>query len=290
MEEFFEKGTLPQEDLRARPAPGGAARASSSRCCPPRRCATSACTRCWTRSSTCCPRPPTAARSTGTDPAHKTEITRKPAPDAPALRLRVQDRSPTRTPAASALFRVYSGHAQVRHARCTTPPATCPSAWARLELLQGKTQTPVPEIQAGDIGAVAKLKETQTGDTLCDKAHPIVYPPRRLPRAGHHLRHRAQDARRRGQDLRRAAPPDGGGPGPEALARRADPRDAALGHGPAPHRGGGRRGCASATRSRSTSRSRRSPTGRRSRARPRATAATRSRPAATASSATARSA
>jgi elongation factor G len=31
-----------------------------------------------------------------------------------------------------------------------------------LELLQGKTQTPVPEVQAGDLGAVAKLKETQT--------------------------------------------------------------------------------------------------------------------------------
>ena len=34
----------------------------------------------------------------------------------------------------------------------------------------------MPEIQAGDIGAVAKLKDTQTGDTLADKAHPIVYP------------------------------------------------------------------------------------------------------------------
>ena len=33
------------------------------------------------------------------------------------------------------------------------------------------------ELQAGDIGAVAKLKETQTGDTLSDKAHAIVYPP-----------------------------------------------------------------------------------------------------------------
>jgi elongation factor G len=62
-----------------------------------------------------------------------------------------------------------------------------------LELLQGKTQTPVPEVQAGDLGAVAKLKETQTGDTLADKAHPIVYPPSRS-RAADHLRHRAEDA------------------------------------------------------------------------------------------------
>ena len=30
--------------------------------------------------------------------------------------------------------------------------------------------------QTGDIVAVVKLKETQTGDTLCDKSAPIVYP------------------------------------------------------------------------------------------------------------------
>jgi elongation factor G len=38
-----------------------------------------------------------------------------------------------------------------------------------LLLLQGKTQTSVPEMRAGDIGAVAKLKETLTGDLLGDK-------------------------------------------------------------------------------------------------------------------------
>jgi elongation factor G len=38
-----------------------------------------------------------------------------------------------------------------------------------LVLLQGKTQTAVPEIKAGDIGAVAKLKESQTNDLLADK-------------------------------------------------------------------------------------------------------------------------
>src|SRR5688500_1033695 len=38
-----------------------------------------------------------------------------------------------------------------------------------LLLVQGKTHTHVPEIHAGDIGAVAKLKETQTGDTIGDE-------------------------------------------------------------------------------------------------------------------------
>jgi elongation factor G len=43
-------------------------------------------------------------------------------------------------------------------------------------LLQGKTQTNVPEIKAGDLGAVAKLKDTLTNDTLGDKASLVTFP------------------------------------------------------------------------------------------------------------------
>ena len=42
-------------------------------------------------------------------------------------------------------------------------------------LLQGKTQTPVPEVKAGDLGAVAKLKDTLTNDTLGDKSDPVTF-------------------------------------------------------------------------------------------------------------------
>ena len=52
---------------------------------------------------------------------------------------------------------------------------------AHIGALVGKTIQPVPELHAGDIGAVAKLKETLTGDTLTDKASQIAYPPVRLP-------------------------------------------------------------------------------------------------------------
>jgi elongation factor G len=48
-------------------------------------------------------------------------------------------------------------------------------------IIRGKTQIPVREIPAGDIGGVAKLTETATGDTLCDKDNPIVLPPIRFP-------------------------------------------------------------------------------------------------------------
>jgi elongation factor G len=52
-----------------------------------------------------------------------------------------------------------------------------------LELLQGKTQTPVPEIKAGDLGAVAKLKDTLTNDTLGDRADAVTFPPLKFPEA-----------------------------------------------------------------------------------------------------------
>ena len=42
-------------------------------------------------------------------------------------------------------------------------------------LLKGKNQEATSEVHAGDIGAVAKLSETGTGDTLCDKVKPIKY-------------------------------------------------------------------------------------------------------------------
>jgi len=40
--------------------------------------------------------------------------------------------------------------------------------------IQGKNQEATPEVGAGDIGAVAKLAETTTGDTLCEKSKPII--------------------------------------------------------------------------------------------------------------------
>jgi elongation factor G len=52
---------------------------------------------------------------------------------------------------------------------------------AHIGVLAGKTIQAVPELHAGDIGAVAKLKETLTGDTLTDKASPVAYPAVILP-------------------------------------------------------------------------------------------------------------
>jgi elongation factor G len=52
---------------------------------------------------------------------------------------------------------------------------------AHIGIVQGKTPVPVQELHAGDIGAVPKLKDTLTGDTLGDKSAPIQYPKVKLP-------------------------------------------------------------------------------------------------------------
>ncbi|TET74821.1 MAG: elongation factor G [Dehalococcoidia bacterium] len=44
----------------------------------------------------------------------------------------------------------------------------------QLYRIRGKAQEPVSRIAAGDIGAVAKLAETGTSDTLCNKEHPLI--------------------------------------------------------------------------------------------------------------------
>jgi elongation factor G len=56
-----------------------------------------------------------------------------------------------------------------------------PERLQHTQVVQGKQFTEVPELHAGDIGAIAKLKETTTGETLGDKASPIFYSPAQLP-------------------------------------------------------------------------------------------------------------
>ncbi len=46
----------------------------------------------------------------------------------------------------------------------------------KLFAVRGKKQEEVPFVGAGDIGAVAKLNATNTGDTLCDPARPVTLP------------------------------------------------------------------------------------------------------------------
>jgi elongation factor G len=80
------------------------------------------------------------------------------------------------------MFRVISG---VVKADATVHNVTrdAPERLGHVLALQGKTQTHVPEIHAGDLGAVAKLKDTHTNDTLGEKAAGFTVPPIPFPEA-----------------------------------------------------------------------------------------------------------
>jgi elongation factor G len=79
-------------------------------------------------------------------------------------------------------FRVYSGvissNSQVWNANKNSVERI-----GQLFTVLGKNQQPVPKVAAGDIGAVAKLSLTTTGDTLCAREHPLIFSGIEFPRA-----------------------------------------------------------------------------------------------------------
>ncbi|MEZ5317222.1 MAG: elongation factor G [Vicinamibacterales bacterium] len=78
------------------------------------------------------------------------------------------------------LFRVISG---VLKSDATVANVTRDQSerFGHLLVVQGKTHTHVAELRAGDLGAVAKLKDTHTSDTLGDASAGFTVPPIRFP-------------------------------------------------------------------------------------------------------------
>ncbi len=77
-------------------------------------------------------------------------------------------------------FRVYGG-ALRSDSQVLNATKGKPERIGQLYVLRGKHQEPTPAIGAGDIGAVAKLAETATGDTLCAKETPLLLAPIEFP-------------------------------------------------------------------------------------------------------------
>lgn len=77
-------------------------------------------------------------------------------------------------------FRVYSGtlrgDSQVYNAQKERDERV-----GQVFYLRGKNQIATTEVRAGDIGVVAKLQETSTGHTLCDKNRPVAIEPLTMP-------------------------------------------------------------------------------------------------------------
>jgi len=70
------------------------------------------------------------------------------------------------------LFRVYSGTLR-NDSQLLNPAHSAKERMGHISWLQGKASKNVEALGPGEIGVVAKLKETQTGDTLSDEAQPF---------------------------------------------------------------------------------------------------------------------
>ena len=125
----------------------------------------------------CLPTPEEMSRISpirGTNPKDGKEVDRKPVTTDP---LTAYVFKTVADPFAGKLsiFRVYSG---VLKADSTVLNATsgAKERIGQIFYLVGKKHVPVASVNAGEIAAVVKLKETNVGDTLCVEHHPLVLP------------------------------------------------------------------------------------------------------------------
>jgi elongation factor G len=79
-------------------------------------------------------------------------------------------------------FRMFSGSMQA-DARVWNQNKGEEERMAGLHIQRGKEQIAVKSVHCGDIASVAKLSVTATGDTFCDKGHPLTMPVPEYPNA-----------------------------------------------------------------------------------------------------------
>jgi elongation factor G len=110
----------------------------------------------------------------GTDPKLKDLTEREPTDDAP---FSAQVFKTMADPFAGRLtiFRVFSGTLSGDTFFNSTKDVS--ERFGQLFIMEGKNQKPVDAVGPGMIAAVAKLKDTVTGDTLCVESPPIIYDP-----------------------------------------------------------------------------------------------------------------
>jgi elongation factor G len=115
----------------------------------------------------------TIAPIRGKNPKDGAEILRKPSESEPLSAFVFKTIADPYAGKLS-LFRVYSGSLKA-DSTVFNSTADTKERIGQIFYLQGKKHVPVPALGAGEIGVVAKLKETNTGDTLSDEAKPILF-------------------------------------------------------------------------------------------------------------------
>ena len=79
-------------------------------------------------------------------------------------------------------FRVFSGNIQA-DSHVWNQNKGADERMSGLHFQRGKETIPTRVVHAGDIAVVSKLNATVTGDTFCDKGHPLTVPPPKYPAA-----------------------------------------------------------------------------------------------------------
>jgi elongation factor G len=127
-----------------------------------------------------CPSPAQMPPVRGASPEGE-EITRDPSPDEPFCAYVFKTLA---DPYAGrlTLFRIFSGKLSP-DSTFFNPNRDVKERFGQLLSIQGKHQESLQSARAGDIVAVAKLKETLTGDTLCDEKAPVTIAGHPLPQA-----------------------------------------------------------------------------------------------------------
>lgn len=126
-----------------------------------------------------CPSPADRPAVEGLDPKSGERLTRESSEEAPFSALVFKTIT---DPYAGkiTLFRVYSGLLSSDSTVYNVSKGS-KERIGQVVLLRGKNQVQVPALGPGDLGAVVKLKETGTGDTLCDERNPIRLQPMEIP-------------------------------------------------------------------------------------------------------------
>jgi elongation factor G len=178
MEHFFEAGELTVEEMSA-----GLRRATISRQLFPVFCASATknvgITQLLETFVNLFPNPLERGEIAGMDPATRAEKIRKTAPDAPFMAYVFKTVVDPFTGRIN-LFRVYSGSVG-NDASVFNVNRDMNEKLSHMMIMQGKKGEQVEGLSTGDIGAVAKLRETHTGDVFCDAKDRIIFEPVTFP-------------------------------------------------------------------------------------------------------------
>jgi len=122
------------------------------------------------------PAPDARGEISGSDPRNEEEISRPVAIDQP-LSMFVFKTIADPFAGKLSMFRVCTGKLMSDSAVVNVNRENQSERLGALSILQGKQLIQIDELHAGDLGVLAKLKETQTSDTLADPGEPILYTP-----------------------------------------------------------------------------------------------------------------